>query len=84
MPLQLLNGGEKPDVTYAEAVPWLEIASFGGPLVEREVSEVSTSTSHVPSPPPPRNDRRGKRHTGRENSLVEVGILLIKGFGGAV
>lgn len=34
---QLQNKGEQGDVTYAEAVPWLEVASFGGFLSTLEV-----------------------------------------------
>lgn len=34
---QLQNKGEQGDVTYAEAVPWLEVASFGGFLATIEV-----------------------------------------------
>lgn len=34
---QLRNKGEQGDKTYAEAVPWLEAANFGGFLATREV-----------------------------------------------
>lgn len=34
---QLKNKGEQPDTTYAEEVPWLEVATFGGFLAEIEV-----------------------------------------------
>lgn len=36
--VQLLNKGEKSDKGYAEAVPWLEAAAFGGFLNKVEVS----------------------------------------------
>lgn len=35
--LQLQNKGEQGGKTYAEAVPWLEMAMFGGFLADREV-----------------------------------------------
>lgn len=40
-PTQLRNKGEEGDLTYPEAVPWLEVATFGGVLATREVMMVA-------------------------------------------
>lgn len=50
---QLLNNGEQGEKTYAEAVPWLETAYFGGVLAGIEVSTSLPSAGAPPSPPLP-------------------------------
>lgn len=50
---QLQNKGEQGDATYAEAVPWLEAAHFGGFLATREVMDPPSGVASHSQPPFP-------------------------------